>query len=93
MHFKSAVDGCCNSSCHVNRKQADPGVMRVGLDPQICVIHFTNWSNNSIETNCYTYVVYLSRNTIHSAKFYYFIVSSTCPYGHLLPCDVVPDGP
>ena len=65
----------------------------MGQGPQICVIHFTNWNNFNIETNCHTYIVYLSSDTIHSDKFYHFIISSTCPYSHLVPCDMVPDGP
>ena len=93
MYLKSTLYGCCNNSCRVNRREVDPGVKSVGQDPQICVIHFTNSNNFSIETNCYTYIVYLSSDTIHSGKFYYFLISNTCPYGHLLPCDMVPDGP
>ena len=76
--FDSASYGSCDDSCHVNRKQTDPGDRGYGKDPQLCVIQFTNWGNYNIETNCYIHIVYLVSSIACSGKFYYFIVSSTC---------------
>ena len=93
LDFDSAIYGSCDDSCHVNRKQTDPGNRGYNKDPQLCAIQFTNWGNYNIETNCHIYIVYLVSSIGGSGTFYYLIFSSTCPYGHLLPCDMVPDGP